>query len=334
MKRSIKNTVFQILSIVFQNANIIRTDEPPDLRIIIPAPHIVQACLCVVIIATVAKRVPDTDGAGQAAGGAEQLAPGIVCIAGSLAANRNLADLVPAFMGIRIEIPVQCLVDSRGGAAGSGFVPVLLRHPSQLVIVRRAGMPESLGRPLPVVLVISVICCKRCLRVILEGGHVVVRIVSIPEAGPVRYLRLAEAPQEVIVQSCGSGQGLVLHHRQVPFPVIGVGKELLLCPAGLGLENPRHPVLPIVCAPEDIPVGIGGLQEVPVIWLILIGHHIGSGNGNRAGIAIDIIGEAILESVVSNGGKLVLCVRVCVFCRWPPSMAVDTFVTRSIASYV
>ena len=80
MKRSIKNTVFQILSIVFQNANIIRTDEPPDLRIIIPAPHIVQACLCVVIIATVAERVPDTDGAGQAAGSAEWLAPGIVFI--------------------------------------------------------------------------------------------------------------------------------------------------------------------------------------------------------------------------------------------------------------
>ena len=67
-------------NVPIQRRYIIRTNKPPDLRIIIPAPHIVQACLCVVIIATVAERVPDTDGAGQAAGGAEWLAPGIVFI--------------------------------------------------------------------------------------------------------------------------------------------------------------------------------------------------------------------------------------------------------------
>ena len=55
-------------------------DEPPDLRIVVPALQVVHACLFVPVVAAVAEGVPFPDGACQGSGGADGVAPGIVFI--------------------------------------------------------------------------------------------------------------------------------------------------------------------------------------------------------------------------------------------------------------
>ena len=53
----------------------IRTDKPPDLRIIIPVLQIVHSGFFIVVVASVAERVCFSDGAGFAAGDAQEFFP-------------------------------------------------------------------------------------------------------------------------------------------------------------------------------------------------------------------------------------------------------------------
>src|SRR5699024_386972 len=58
----------------------IRTDKPPQLRIIIPALQVIHPCLSVVEVASVTEGVLLADGVLQASGNAQDLSPAVVSI--------------------------------------------------------------------------------------------------------------------------------------------------------------------------------------------------------------------------------------------------------------
>lgn len=58
----------------------IRTDKPPDLRVIIPVLQIVHSGFFVVVVASVAERVDFSNGAGFAAGDAQDFSPAVILV--------------------------------------------------------------------------------------------------------------------------------------------------------------------------------------------------------------------------------------------------------------
>lgn len=56
----------------------IRTDKPPDLRVVIPVLQIVHSSFFVVVVASVAERIGFSDGAGFAAGDAQDFSPTVI----------------------------------------------------------------------------------------------------------------------------------------------------------------------------------------------------------------------------------------------------------------
>lgn len=58
----------------------IRTDKPPDLRVVIPVLQIVHSNFFVVVVASVAERIGFSDGAGFAAGDAQDFSPAVIFV--------------------------------------------------------------------------------------------------------------------------------------------------------------------------------------------------------------------------------------------------------------
>lgn len=80
-KRIISTIAEYIAHCAVKSGNIrIRTDKPPNLRVIIPVLQIVHSGFFIVVVASVAERVGFSDGAGFAAGDAHDFSPAVILV--------------------------------------------------------------------------------------------------------------------------------------------------------------------------------------------------------------------------------------------------------------
>ena len=180
-------------------------------------------------------------------------------------------------------------------------IPASAGHTAEGIVNRAAVMAVCRHLCLPAVFVVGIAGAEGGFCGIAHGRHVVAGVIGVLIAAAAAVIDTHQAAQEIVIQGVGLPNLMDGHTGRFPLLVVYIRIQFLFCASGLSLPGDAQAVLAVVLVTDVVPVCVVHFQEVPMLFRIFVAYHLGTGNGGAGGVAVAVVGKAILETVVADG---------------------------------